>query len=164
MQYRLPIARSECRQVASFVVFRVERRLRIGAPTTPLMRCPMVRQRRAAAPLITTGFMEGQSEHTRKSRQAGKIAVADCQSSSRRGSLAILVVAPLREPTRSFRCTLARLSHAGTGGRESLMNEFVSVDCVDSTDSLCVAGLRRCFVSSWPAEARKASAGFDALS
>ena len=131
---------------------------------TPLMRCPMVRQRRAAAPLITTGFIEGQSEHTRKSRQAGKIAVADCQSSSRRGSLAILVVAPLREPTRSFRCTLARLSHAGTGGRESLMNEFVSVGSVDSTDSLCVAGLRRCFVSSWPAEARKASAGFDALS
>lgn len=56
--------------------------------------------------------------------------MADCQSSSSRGSLAILVVAPLREPTRSFRCTLAHLSHAGTGGRESLlMNEFVSVGC-----------------------------------
>ena len=124
---------------------------------TPLMRCPMVRQRRAAAPLMTTGFIEGQSERTRKSRQAGKIAVADCQSSSRRGSLAILVVAPLREPTRSFRCTLARLSHAGTGGRESLlMNELVSVGCrLHQSALLC----RVFVVSSRSAEVRQKCAG-----
>lgn len=135
MQDRLPIATAKFREVASFVVFRIERRAQFGASMTPLMRCPMVRQRRAAAPSLTTEFVGGRSEHTRKSRQAGKIAVADCQISSRRVSLGILIVAPLREPTRSFRCTLGCLSHAGPGGRGSLPPRLLSSQSVVSSSS-----------------------------
>ena len=31
VQYRLPIATAGCRQVASFVVFRIEREVKVGA-------------------------------------------------------------------------------------------------------------------------------------
>jgi len=80
--------------VASTVVFRIARwcRLRNADDASDALSygeteegCSAVDNHRV--------YRKGRAS-TRKSRQAGKIAVADCQSSGRKGSLAILVVAP----------------------------------------------------------------------